>query len=88
MLENTTSNPDGAGEAVIRFHFGSRYDQCDGWDRPLDEVGDIPNRSRATELSCCCNEIRFWVCDDCFEKYAHLFSGYVTDTTKTERRVL
>lgn len=85
-----TFQPDDGGEVRINFSYGSRHDQ------ELDMKGCGFHIHHVIELSetrlqklLCCEKIVGYVCDDCFEKKQHLFSGYETSRPKpTNRKIV
>lgn len=78
MLPDAAHNPDGAGVFVLSFHFGSRHDQCD--HRQIFPVD--PTMDRVSNLISCTDEIRGYVCDDCFAAHAHLLEGWTVRTSR------
>lgn len=85
MLPDMPANPDGAGEIVVSFGYGSRHDQCSGWGGMPPPSSGAPRHHRLTNTSVC-NEVRAYVCDDCFEQYAHLFEGWSVRRVRPEER--
>ncbi len=65
------NNPDDAGIATIRFHYGSRFDQltCS----PINIKSSLSKLERLL----CCDEIEAILCDDCFAKKFELCDGYI-----------
>jgi hypothetical protein len=70
---NCPNNPSGAGEVVVSFHYGSRWDQCDGIypPQPVD-----PTKERHISLLRSCRQIVGYLCDDCFVVHSDLLSGF------------
>ena len=66
----------GAGTATIQFWYNSRY----------DKIGTFPPEEPLAKLLNA-DEIRFFICDDCFEKNADLFDGYDFTHTVKETKV-
>ncbi len=69
------------GWMVVDFGYGSRFDyDCNTSLRPVssDSVPEV----------LACDEIRAYICDDCFEQKANLFEGYrITKVQRRERAV-
>jgi len=72
------------GDCEISFHYGSRFDWL-GFRSPVTKdnkiVGSKPRAEAAnsdirTHRLSSCSDIRFAICDDCFETKSHLFRGY------------
>lgn len=71
ILSETGGISDG-GYAIIQFGYGSRHDQI-GTFPPEEPLSKILNA----------DEIRFFICDDCFEKNIKFFTGInIVHTTK------
>jgi len=56
---------EGGGFVVLSFHYGSRHDQLATW----------VDKDKKSELLRC-DEIRAYICDDCFENKLDLFEGW------------
>ena len=86
VLSEMPSNPDGAGEFVLSFHYGSEWDQMGDWvGRPSAPDPDLPRHQNLLR----CSQIRGYVCDRCFEAAHHLLDGWVVERSRpTERKVV
>lgn len=73
------------GFAVISFHYGSRHDQLIGFENHPSGYSP-PENAREKLLGC--QEVRGYICDDCFENNLDLFEGYNTVRTTKEERVV
>lgn len=87
MMPDMPTNPDDAGEFVLSFHYGSRHDQCYGFEGRKAYLTQTEPVSRCRQLEAS-DQIRGYVCDDCFEKFAHLLDGWDVKTTRTEGKVV
>jgi len=70
-----------AGFMLVSFHYGSRHDQCHGYDGRKSHRGE----SSPMEKLLTCDEIEAFICDDCFEKKFSKMYGY--DIVKKVERV-
>jgi hypothetical protein len=77
-FDGVSSQPAGAGVATIGFHYGSKQDQLG-----VDMLGESPKK-----LLLASNEIRFYICDECFEENIDLFEGYNIERKFSEKRVV
>lgn len=73
MMKDMEKNPDDGGEMVVSFHYGSRHDMCLGMPERLARH-DKAKTYRERLLFC--DQIRAYICDDCFEKHIDLFQGW------------
>jgi hypothetical protein len=76
-----------AGFMVVSFHYGSRHDQietplsfkCASWAGEKQDKLSTMLRS---------DEIRAFICDDCFESNLDLFEGYRITVKRKETKVI
>lgn len=67
----------------IEFHYGSRYDQCLGFDgRKSLILGDDGN-PKSIDMLLASDSIQAYICDKCFEDNIQYMRGYNNDP-KTE----
>jgi hypothetical protein len=69
----------GGGLATIDFGFGSKNDQ-------LGHIKLLSNSLKNRLL--CSDEIRFLICDDCFDKNLEYFQGYQVTSMVDETRLI
>lgn len=75
-LAECPSNLNDAGTLVVHFGYGSRHDMRGGWERPVaTPPGELGLHGRR-DLLLSCDEVRAYVCDDCFATHARLFDGF------------
>jgi len=72
-----------AGFVVATFHYGSRHDQCLGFNG-RKSLGENPKKLDRMLAS---DKIEGHICDDCFEQKLDYFSGYDIIKTRDEERV-
>jgi hypothetical protein len=70
-----------AGFMVVSFHYGSRHDQI---EPPLL----TPPPSIRLDALLRSDEIRAFICDDCFESNLDLFEGYKITVKRKETKVI
>lgn len=87
MVDGTTVNPDGAGELLVSFHYGSSHDQCLGRPYRSDLTPTDPSAPRHQFLLVC-DQIRAYICDDCFVTHSHLFEGWSLPNSLPSEKVL
>jgi hypothetical protein len=68
---------DKAGFITVSFHYGSRHDQG-GHSEPKDPLTKLLQ----------CDEIRAFICDDCFEQKLAKFEGWKISTERKETRII
>lgn len=65
-----------SGLCTVEFGYGSRYDQLGcGGDNMIDKL-------------LACSIVEAYICDDCFEKKAHLFNGFDVTVKSEKTRVV
>jgi hypothetical protein len=75
------------GFAVISFHYGSRHDQMIGFERS-GGPRNYQDPQEKIEKLLECEEVRAYICDDCFESNLDLFEGYRISSTRKEERIV
>jgi hypothetical protein len=58
-----------AGFAEISFHYGSKLDQCKGFDGQK-------KTETALDKMLACDKIEAYICDECFRRKYYLCQGY------------
>lgn len=76
-----------AGFMVVSFHYGSRHDQI---ETPAQAAHLKLKGEKQDKLSTMLrsDEIRAFICDDCFESNLDLFEGYKITVKRKETKVI